>query len=71
MSYTIRTEYKGQGEDVVGLTFDTLNEAEQALMRHGWNRVAYNDCWAKDGPVRMFGQIGVTIEEYVFIEEGK
>lgn len=67
--YTIRTKYEGQGKDVVGKTFDTKQEAEAALRAHGWKRNPYVNDWAKEGPVRMFGQITVSVEEYVFIEE--
>lgn len=74
--FVIRTKYPKQGQGVVGKAFETREEAEMLLDMRGWrpdmsgNKGPHGEPeYEKAGPTRMCGMLGVSLTEYVYIEE--
>lgn len=68
--FEIVAEFNGHGKGVAGRRFDTEEDAVAFLERNGWRKDKYNvGKYTKEGPTHMVGMIGVSISEYVSIQE--
>lgn len=66
--FTIKTNYEGQGKDVVGKTFKRKRDAIEFLHANGWKEEQDGfSYFSKIGKARPCGMLSYSIMEYVFI----